>query len=439
MRGKANMLMTKMPLPQCVTVLALAARDIKTAAQIIAIAAVALVHLPARSAAEDGPRPYRLSTGDRISIAVAGQADLSGEFAVDAAGNVVLPMVGAVRVGELTMEESRDEIAHRLKEGYLRNPNVSVKAFELRPIYIFGEVKTAGGYPFRHGAMVLSAVALAGGFGLQDLAPGAGADYIAAVENVRALTEGRRILLVRRARLEAQLTGRSEFAADGIDGARDVGRDIIANETQQFAAQKAAREEEERVLKAQKPRIDTEMVFIREQMAGENRQLELLAKQIDQYGKVEGKGFGRSPIMLALQREQARLEGNLSKFQSDLARLELLKGEVDIKLSDAQQLYSRRLLLELQEVRTKLRETDATLPAALDLRDVRQVGTGGFGSLDATARRTYRFFVSRKRGAELTRTEVKDGSLLEPGDILEVVRAPRRDGMAQLPEPQPGR
>jgi polysaccharide biosynthesis/export protein len=391
-------------------------------------------------AADPSNDVYRLTAGDRVTITVAGQPDLSGEFPLDAAGNILLPLIGAIPVGDMTLEQSRNAITTRLADGFLRNPVVTIKPLEYRPIYIFGDVKTAGSYPFRYGTMVLSAVALAGGFGTQNLLPNAGADYLTAAENVRTLADNRRTLLVRQARLEAQAAGQSEFRvelADASDEASREVRDVYATELQQLRIQKRALDEELRLLGQQKPRLDSEMTGVKEQIAGEKRQYEIVSKQIADYAKLTASGFGRRPVLTALQREQVRLDGSVSKFTSDLARLELQKGEIDIKLNDARQAYERRILVELQDVQAKLREADASLPGAMDLRDVRQQQSTGTSATLNGASPTHLFYVSRKSSQELLRREVKDGTLLLPGDIVEVVRVTPRRGAGRLTDLAP--
>jgi polysaccharide biosynthesis/export protein len=288
--------------------------------------------------------------------------------------------------------------------------------------------------------MVLSAVALAGGFGTQNLLPNAGADYLTAAENVRTLADNRRTLLVRQARLEAQAAGQSEFRvelADASDEASREVRDVYATELQQLRIQKRALDEELRLLGQQKPRLDSEMTGVKEQIAGEKRQYEIVSKQIADYAKLTASGFGRRPVLTALQREQVRLDGSVSKFTSDLARLELQKGEIDIKLNDARQAYERRILVELQDVQAKLREADASLPGAMDLRDVRQQQSTGTSATLNGASPTHLFYVSRKSSQELLRREVKDGTLLLPGDIVEVVRVTPRRGAGRLTDLAP--
>ena len=55
-------------------------------------------------------------------------------------------------------------IENRLRNGFLREPRVSVEVEAYRPFFILGEVTTAGQYPFINGMTVETAVAIAGGF-----------------------------------------------------------------------------------------------------------------------------------------------------------------------------------------------------------------------------------------------------------------------------------
>ena len=90
--------------------------------------------------------------------------DLSGEFALDGAGNFAMPLVGEIQAYGLTTRELEQRIASKLQDGYLIEPQVSVEVLNYRPFYILGEVKAPGSYQFVNGMTVLNAVALAGGF-----------------------------------------------------------------------------------------------------------------------------------------------------------------------------------------------------------------------------------------------------------------------------------
>ncbi len=107
---------------------------------------------------------YRLGTADRLRVIVFGEEDLSGEFEVDDTGAVSLPLVGQVRAKGHTLRDFEAAVQERLREGYLKDPRVSVEVVNYRPFYIIGEVAEPGEYPFVSGMNVLNAVALSGGF-----------------------------------------------------------------------------------------------------------------------------------------------------------------------------------------------------------------------------------------------------------------------------------
>jgi protein involved in polysaccharide export with SLBB domain len=121
----------------------------------------------AQTQAPGGPitdEHYRLGTGDKLKVTVYGEVDLSGEFLVDGSGQVQLPLVGQVKAASLTIHEFVVEVTNSLKEGYLKDPKVSVEVLNYRPFYIIGEVNKPGEYPFENGLNVLGAIALAGGY-----------------------------------------------------------------------------------------------------------------------------------------------------------------------------------------------------------------------------------------------------------------------------------
>ena len=119
---------------------------------------------PAEAAAQLSKSAYQLGSGDRIKMTVFRHEDLSGEYALDGAGNFAMPLVGEVEASGLTTRELEQKVATTLKQGYLVDPQVSVEVLNYRPFYILGEVKSPGSYPYVNGMTALNAAALAGGF-----------------------------------------------------------------------------------------------------------------------------------------------------------------------------------------------------------------------------------------------------------------------------------
>jgi polysaccharide export outer membrane protein len=110
------------------------------------------------------PGGYRLGTGDKIRLIVFGEQDLGGEYVVDSSGYVRLPLIGQVQAAQMSLRQFESAVEARLKDGYLKDPKVSVEVTNYRPFYIIGEVNSPGQYPYVNGMTVLNAVALAGGF-----------------------------------------------------------------------------------------------------------------------------------------------------------------------------------------------------------------------------------------------------------------------------------
>jgi polysaccharide export outer membrane protein len=109
-------------------------------------------------------QPYLLDAGDSVRITVFEQPDLTKSYAVDQAGYISFPLVGAVAARGHTPSQIEAQIAAKLRDGYLRDPDVSVEVDRYRPIFIMGEVGAAGQYSYVPGMTVQKAIAAAGGF-----------------------------------------------------------------------------------------------------------------------------------------------------------------------------------------------------------------------------------------------------------------------------------
>jgi polysaccharide export outer membrane protein len=109
-------------------------------------------------------RPYTLDAGDRLRVVVFGQDGITNTYVVDSGAKVNLPLIGAVSARGLTNQQLAAAIASRLKQGYVREPHVSVEVETYRPFFILGEVTTPGQYPYVANLTAEMAVAIAGGF-----------------------------------------------------------------------------------------------------------------------------------------------------------------------------------------------------------------------------------------------------------------------------------
>jgi polysaccharide export outer membrane protein len=106
---------------------------------------------------------YRLGHGDRLSVQVYGEAELSKEYAVGSNGRLSFPLLGEVAVAGLTATEVGERLADALRGDYLIDPKITATVVRYRPVYVNGEVKNPGAKDFEPGLTVRQAISLAGG------------------------------------------------------------------------------------------------------------------------------------------------------------------------------------------------------------------------------------------------------------------------------------
>lgn len=108
---------------------------------------------------------YSVAPGDKLKVTVFDEPSLTGEFEVDGAGNLAMPLIEKIAVSGLTPNAVAAAISASLKSGgYVLDPKVSVETLQYRPVYVLGEVAQPGEYPYAQNLNFFQAVAKAGGF-----------------------------------------------------------------------------------------------------------------------------------------------------------------------------------------------------------------------------------------------------------------------------------
>jgi polysaccharide biosynthesis/export protein len=108
--------------------------------------------------------PYIIDAGDRLRVTVFEQDGLTNSYAVNQSGYLAFPLIGQVAARGYTVQQVEAQIATQLRNGYLRNPDVSVEIERYRPVYVMGEVGAAGQYAYTPGMTAQKAIATAGGY-----------------------------------------------------------------------------------------------------------------------------------------------------------------------------------------------------------------------------------------------------------------------------------
>jgi polysaccharide biosynthesis/export protein len=108
---------------------------------------------------------YRIAPMDKLAIKVFKMDDLSGDYDVDLAGNISLPLIGEIRAVNLTTAQLDDQLTQKLGAKYLEHPDVSVaiKASTAHVVTIDGAVREGGSFPVGGPISLIQAVAMAKG------------------------------------------------------------------------------------------------------------------------------------------------------------------------------------------------------------------------------------------------------------------------------------
>lgn len=268
--------------------------------------------------------PYLLSVSDKVAVKVvawkAGEATfeeltaLGGEYVIGADGQASFPFVGATQGAGKTTTDLAAALGSELQQalGLPVAPDVTIEIAEYGPIYVSGDVSTPGEYPFAPGLTVIKALSLAGGERRaadaagrpeRELLTTSGALDVLKDEHVR--------LLVRRARLDAELAGAQTVTLPPELAEVEGGQSLVTAEEaillarqRQMAAQTTSLDEEVALLTRE---IET---FEQKRTAME-RQLEQAREQLGKITQLSDDGLALASRVTALETNVADLEGRL--------------------------------------------------------------------------------------------------------------------------------
>ena len=108
---------------------------------------------------------YKIAPMDKLAIKVFKMEDMTGEYDVDLAGHISLPLIGEVDAANMTTADLDALLTNKLGEKYLEHPDVSValKQSVGRLVTIDGAVREPGSYPVLRSLTLMQAISLGKG------------------------------------------------------------------------------------------------------------------------------------------------------------------------------------------------------------------------------------------------------------------------------------
>jgi polysaccharide export outer membrane protein len=109
-------------------------------------ALILLLALAQQPAQPQGSAEYMVGPQDKLAVTVVDEPTLTKVVTVGADGAFDYPFIGLVKAGGLTVRAIQQDITARLKEKYLRNPQVSIEVdtYRSQVVYVWGQVKMPG-------------------------------------------------------------------------------------------------------------------------------------------------------------------------------------------------------------------------------------------------------------------------------------------------------
>ncbi|PTM97156.1 polysaccharide biosynthesis/export family protein [Mycoplana dimorpha] len=385
--------------------------------------------LAGQAAAEE----YRLDVLDKLRVrvvewqtaegAVRDWSAISGDYAVGASGAISLPLVGELPVSGRTTAEVADEIAQRMQKLFaLRDlPSASVELAQYRPIYVAGEVQKPGEYPFAPSMTVLKAVSLGGGLKRGDAGQRFARDFIRADGDASVLVAERNRLLVRRARLQAELADKDSIAPPAeLKDAPDLAA-LIESETALMVSRDRRQKVQLAALADLKTLLQTEIASLNKKAETQARQLSLVEEDLQKVDSLAEKGLTVSSRKLSLEQRVADVQASLLdidtaalKAKQDFSKATQdetnLKNDWDAALAQEMQNTERELEAVTLKLATNQRLMSEALAQSAEAAAMKENATEA----------EIAFVIVREKDGRATEIPATETTQVLPGDVIKV-------------------
>lgn len=181
-----------------------------------------------------------------------------------------------------------------------------------------------------------------------------------AVKASHAVAVGRaNDLLVQQARLEAERDKKDklvlppELARIKGDAAFDR---LVDTQRALFAARRASQAGEQSVLQQRKTQLAEEVKATERILSARRKEAEINARELASVAPLYEKGFASQQRFLPIQREAARLEGDIGRLTAELAKAKSGYAEAELKLAQSEKDILQGVVDELRKVHSQLAE-----------------------------------------------------------------------------------
>lgn len=399
------------------------------------LAALILGLLPGGLAAET----YKISTSDVLRLRVLEWMPvdgtmreweaLAGEYAVGSDGAIMVPFLGPILAAGKDPYEVGAEISEGLKQrlALADLPDATVEISQYQPVIVSGHVRTPGEVAFRPGLTARQAIAMAGGPSDEiRRTPAALRELISGQGTLRIYLDEMEALRVRKARLEAERDGRTEFTPVPMldDTARS--KALVEEEVAFMALRRDQLARGLAAIQSQKELLEAEIESLTAKGKALETQIDLGRREVENATNLSERGLVANARLFESQRTLASIEASLLDVSTAIlrARQGVATAERDrIALIDTR---SSEVAEQLQEVEAAVleaeRRVDTERSLAISLMTQAQ---GQDLPVDGdTLSAQVNVSIQRRTGDEVEEIADAMDVMLKPGDLIEMTLRP---------------
>ncbi len=376
---------------------------------------------------------YRLGVMDKLRIRVAewqtaegairDWSAVSGDYSIGADGSLSLPFIGQLAADGRTTAELAEEIGKKMQILFgLRDlPSASVEIAEYRPVYLAGEVQTPGAYPYAPGLTVLKAVSFGGGLRRAEPGQRFARDFLRSEGEAAVYLAERNRLLIRRARILAEMNGAKDIEMPKELGNSDEARAIMESEKALMASREKRLRLQLTALADLKSLLTNEIDSLGKKSETQTRQLELVQGDLSKVDSLAEKGLAVSSRRLALEQRTADLQAAL--LDIDTASLKA-KQDINKASQDETNLtndWDAQLAQELQNTEQELDTLALKLGTSRDLMSEALMQSADAAALKGgLSAANIGYSILRTVGGKTEQIRATETTPVLPGDIVKV-------------------
>ncbi|WP_027687147.1 polysaccharide biosynthesis/export family protein [Rhizobium leguminosarum] len=355
---------------------------------------------------------------------------IGGEYTVSDAGEVSLPFLGSLPVGNLDNASLTNEIAKRLqaKMGLAQTPAVTIDIINYPSIYVVGDVMAPGEYKFHSGLSVLQSLAMSGG---PLRAPAQQrSQMITLVGNLREIDHSLLRSSAKLARLQTEMAGAKEIVFDQPPAAdRQYAESLYQEERVIFQARANALDKQSVALAELRNLLTAEIDTLEEKLKGSDDNIHSVEEQLTSVKTLVQKG-------LTITSRQMDLERLLTTYRSD--RLDLVTAIMRGRQAINETTRNLEGLSDTRrsEIASEVQAEKANLDQLKLKRDTTQqlllgeLSTGtNVNNRDEELPLT--FSVSRRDKGQVDQFQASETTELAPGDVVRVTQPRLTDASSE--------